>query len=57
MKQILTTLKCKLVPMPEDLIKAINEMNLFTIIIQINHFDSDHYTTQEDHFDNTQDDN
>ena len=55
-KQILTTLKYKPVPMPEDLIKAINETDSFTTNIQINHFDSDHYTAQEDHFDNTQDD-
>ena len=54
--QILTTLKYKPVPMPENLIEVINEMDSFTTIIQINHFDNDHYTTQEDHFDNAQDD-
>ena len=42
--------------MPEDLIKVINKMNTFTNKIRINHFDSDHYTAQEDHFGNTQQD-
>ena len=42
--------------MPEDLIETINEMDTFTTNIQINYFDSDHYTAQEDHFDNIQDD-
>ena len=54
---MLITLKYKPVPMPKDLIETINVMDIFTINIQIDHFDSDHYTTQEDHFDNTQDDN
>ena len=48
--------KYKPVPMPEDLIKAINKMEKFINKIQIDHFDSDHYTTQEDHFNNTQGD-
>ena len=58
-KQILITLKYKPVPMPENLTRTINEMDIFTTKIQNNHFDSDHYTAiaQEDHFDNTQDDN
>ena len=47
------TLKYIPVPMPEDLIEVINEMDTFTTNIQINHFDSDHYTAQEDYFDNT----
>ena len=42
--------------MPENLIEAINEMDKFTTNIQIDHFDSDHYTAQEDHIDNIQDD-
>ena len=42
--------------MPEDLIEAINEMNTFATNIHINHFDSDHYTSKEDHLDNTQGD-
>ena len=55
-KQILTTLKYKPVPMSDDLIEAINEMDTFTTNIQINHFDSDHYTAKEDHFNNSRDD-
>ena len=43
--------------MSEDLIKTIIEMDTFTTKIQTNHFDSDHYTAQEDHFDNAQHDN
>ena len=43
--QILTTLKYEPIPMPEDLIKATNEKESFTTIIQTNYFDSDHYTT------------
>ena len=43
--------------MPGDLIEIINEMDTSTTKIQINHFDSDHYIAQEDHFNNTQDDN
>ena len=39
--------------MPEDLIKAINEMDIFTTNMKIEYFDSDHYTAQGDHFDNT----
>ena len=50
-KQILTTLKNKPVPMPEDLIEAINETDSFATNIQIDHCDSDHYIAQEDHFD------
>ena len=42
--------------MIEDLIKAINEIDTFTTDIQIDYFDSDHYTAQEDRFDNAQDD-
>ena len=55
-KQILTTPKYKPVPMLEDLIKTTNEMDTFTTKLQTNHFDSDHYTAQEDYFNNTQDD-
>ena len=43
--------------MYEDLIKTINEHDSCTTNIHINHFDSNHYTTQKDYFDNTQDDN
>ena len=38
------------------LIKTINKMESFTINIQINHFDNEHYTAQGDHFDITQND-
>ena len=53
-KQVLNTMKYKLVPMPQDLIEIINKTNSFTTKIQINHFESDCSTTQDDHFDNTQ---
>ena len=43
--------------MYEDLINTINEQDSFTTNIHINHFDSNHYTTQKDHFDNTQNNN
>ena len=43
--------------MLDNLIEVINEMNTFTTNIQINHFDSDQYTTQKDHFNNIQDAN
>ena len=36
-------------------VKEINEQDSFTTNIYINHFDSNHYTTQKDHFDNNQD--
>ena len=42
--------------MPEDLIKAINKMDPFTDKIQIVFFASDHFTAQDDHFDNNKDD-
>ena len=57
MKQILITLEYKLVPIHEDLTKTSNETDSFTNIIQIKHFDYDNYTTYEDHFGNTQNDN
>ena len=57
MKQILTTLKYKPVHMYENLIKTINEQDSFTTNIHIDRFDSNHYTTQKNHFYNTQDDN
>ena len=54
-KQILTTMKYQLVPTPENLLKTINEMNSCTTKIQFNHFDSDRFTAQDDHFENTKD--
>ena len=56
-KQILITMKYQPVPVPKDLIKAINETDSFTNRIQIYHFDSEHRTAQDDHFDNNKDDN
>ena len=55
MKQILTTPKYKSIPISEDLIKAINKMDTFTNKIQIDHFDNDHYTAQDDYFGHTKD--
>ena len=54
-KQILITPKYKSVPMPQDLIKVTSKIDTFTNKIQIDHINSDHYTTQEDHYDHTQD--
>ena len=53
-KRILTTMKYQPVPMPEDLIEVINEIDSLTTKIQINHFDSDRFTAQDDYFDNIQ---
>ena len=55
-KQILTTLKYKpvLIPIPGNIIKAINEKDSFITKIQINHFDSDCFIDQDYHLDNTQ---
>ena len=43
-KQIVITMKYLPVPVPEDLIKTINETDSFTNTIQIDHFNSDHFT-------------
>ena len=43
-KQILTTPKCKFVPMPKDIIQAVNEMSAITNKIQLNHFNRDQHT-------------
>ena len=40
-KQLLTTPKFQPVPMPEDLIQAVNEVDTITKKIQLDHFDSD----------------
>ena len=55
-KQILTTMKRKPVPVPENLFKSTNEKDPFTTKIQINRFDSDRFIGQDDHFDDTKDD-
>ena len=57
MKQLLTTAKCKPVPMPKDIIQAVNEINTITNKIQLDHFDRDQHTVQQNHFGNTKDDN
>ena len=43
--------------MPEDIIQTVNEMGKITNKIQLNHFDCDQHTVQQNHFGNTQDDN
>ena len=43
--------------MPEDLTKTVNEMGTVNNSIQLDHFDCDQHTAQQDHFRNTQDDN
>ena len=54
-RQILTKMKYKPVPMPGNLFKTINGMNSFTIKIQINQSNSDHFKAQDDHCDDTKD--
>ena len=39
----------------EELIKAINERNLFNIKIQTDHFDSEHFILQDNHSDKYKD--
>ena len=56
MKQILTTMKDKPVPVPKNLFKTINEKDTFTTKIQIDRFDSERFVGQDDHFDDTKDD-
>ena len=41
------------VSMPKNLFKTINETDPFTTKIQINHFNSDCFTAQDDYFNNT----
>ena len=43
--------------MLEDIIQVVNEMGTITNKIQLNHFECDHLTAQQDHFGTTQDDN
>ena len=42
---------------PKDIIQAINGMVTFTNKIQLDHFDLDQRTVQQNYFGNTQDDN
>ena len=55
-KQILNTMKYQPIPVPEDLLEAINKMDSFTTKIQIDRFHSNRFTGQDDHIDNTKDD-
>ena len=57
-KQLLTKMKYQPVPVPvpENLFKTINETDSFTTKIQIDQFDSDRFTAQDEHFNNTKDD-
>ena len=48
-------MKYQPVLVPKNLFKTINDMDSFTTKIQIDHFDSDRFTAQDDHFDNTKD--
>ena len=43
--------------MSEDIIQAVNRISTITIKIQLDHFDSDQYIVQQNHFGTTQDDN
>ena len=55
-KQILITMKYQTVPVSEDLIEVINKTNSFTNKIQVNHFDSYHFTAQYNRSNNNKDD-
>ena len=55
MTQLLTTMIYQPVPVPKNLLKTINETDSFTTKIQINQFDSDRFTAQYNHYDNTKD--
>ena len=54
-KQILATTKYQPISVPKDLIEAITETDSVTTKIQIDHFDSDPFTAQDDHINNTKD--
>ena len=56
-KQLLTTHQYQPVPMPEEIIQAVNEIGTITNTIQLDHFDSDHHIAQQNHFGATQDNN
>lgn len=49
-------MKYQSVPVPEDLIEAINEADSFSNKIQINHFGNNYCTAQDDHPNNNKDD-
>ena len=54
--QILVTKKYQSVPVPEDLIEAINKTDSSDNKIQVNYFDSDHSIVRDDHSNNNNED-
>ena len=46
-KQLLTTPQCQSVPMPDDIIQAVNEIGTITNKIQLDHFHCDQHTVQQ----------
>ena len=54
--QILVTKEYQSVPVPEDLIEAINETDSSDNKIHVNHFNGDHSIVQDDYFNNNDDD-
>ena len=54
--QIIVTMKYQSVPVPEDLIKAINETDPCDNKIQVDHFNSNHSIVQDDYSNNSKDD-
>ena len=55
--QILVTKEYQLVPVPEDLIKAINKTDSSNNKIQVDHLNSEDSIVQDDHSNNNKDDN
>ena len=49
-------MKYQTAPVPEDLIKVSNKKNPFTNKIQVDHFDSYHFTAQDNRSNNNKDD-
>ena len=54
--QILVTKEYQSVPVPEDLIEAINEINLYDNKTQVIYFNSNHSIAQDDHLSNHNED-
>ena len=44
-------------PVPENIIQAVNKMDTITNKIYLDHFDLDHHTSKQDHSGTAQDDN
>ena len=55
-KEILTTMEYQPVPVHENIFETISETDSFTNKIQIDHANSNHFTVQNYHFNNTKDD-